>query len=333
VSRRLAGSPDASLIGPLVVLVAASLFGLNGVLARAAYALGMVPLTFVVWRAAVGAVGVAIVGGWLRRRGGPAVALAGVPRRERLALGLAVVMGSTVNLAIFFAFERIPIALALLCFYMYPAMVAAVGVATGLEPLDRVRGVALGLSLAGMIGVVAGGAPTVGSALDILGIVGALGAAASQTAFVVVSRAGYRSVPTEQAMGLILGGSAVLSAGLAFAVGAAGGLALPVLAPELLPLLVFTGLACATIPSLLFLTGIRLIGGTRTGILMLIEPVVGVALAAALLAEAVTPLQVVGGLAILVAAALLTRAGTREAAAAEARADEAVAALRVPGGP
>ena len=42
----------------------------------------------------------------------------------------------------------------------------------------------------------------------------------------------------------------------------------------------FTGLFAAAIPSILFLTGIRLIGGTRAGILMLFEPVVGVALAA-----------------------------------------------------
>ena len=59
-------------------------------------------------------------------------------------------------------------------------------------------------------------------------------------------------------------------------------------------LLVGIGLFAAALPSVLFLTGIRWIGGVRTGILMLFEPVVGVALAAALLAEGLQPLQVAG---------------------------------------
>ena len=62
---------------------------------------------------------------------------------------------------------------------------------------------------------------------------------------------------------------------------------MPIEDPTVLPLLVFTGLfAAAAIPSFGFLTGIRLIGGTRAGILMLFEPVVGVALAAWLLGRA-----------------------------------------------
>jgi hypothetical protein len=60
----------------------------------------------------------------------------------------------------------------------------------------------------------------------------------------------------------------------------------------------------------MFLTGIRRIGGTRAGILMLFEPVVGVALAAALLDEHLAPIQVVGGLCVLGAALILQRSAT-----------------------
>ena len=74
-----------------------------------------------------------------------------------------------------------------------------------------------------------------------------------------------------------------------------------------MPLIAFTGLFAAAIPSILFLTGIRAIGGTRAGILMLFEPVVGVVLAAWLLDEGLTPLQVSGGLAVLAAAVILER--------------------------
>jgi drug/metabolite transporter (DMT)-like permease len=60
----------------------------------------------------------------------------------------------------------------------------------------------------------------------------------------------------------------------------------------------------------LLLVGIRAIGGTRSGILMLIEPLVGVSLAALLLHEGLRPIQVVGGAAILAAALLLQRRTT-----------------------
>jgi pimeloyl-ACP methyl ester carboxylesterase len=75
-------------------------------------------------------------------------------------------------------------------------------------------------------------------------------------------------------------------------------------------LLAFIGLFAAAIPSILFLTGIRRIGGTRAGILMLFEPVVGVALAAWLLGERLAPIQIAGGLAILGAALILLWSAT-----------------------
>jgi drug/metabolite transporter (DMT)-like permease len=77
--------------------------------------------------------------------------------------------------------------------------------------------------------------------------------------------------------------------------------------PGALAIVAFTGIFAAGIPSILFLTGIRAIGGTRAGILMLFEPLVGVTLAALLLQEALTAVQVAGGVAILGAAILLQR--------------------------
>jgi drug/metabolite transporter (DMT)-like permease len=72
-------------------------------------------------------------------------------------------------------------------------------------------------------------------------------------------------------------------------------------------LVVRAGIVGAGVPSVLLLVGIRAIGGTRAGIVMLIEPLVGVTLAAVLLHEALLPIQVAGGAAILAAALLLQR--------------------------
>ena len=123
---------------------------------------------------------------------------------------------------------------------------------------------------------------------------------------------------------------------IAAVTGSAAELAFPLREPSVLPLLAFTGLFAAAIPSILFLTGIRRIGGTRAGILMLFEPVVGVALAAILLGESIAPVQVLGGLAILAAAVILqlgAAPGGRAVAAPAVEADDTSAAgARLPAG-
>ncbi len=301
------------LVGSLTVIVAASGFGLLGPLARFAYDAGHEPLSFVAWRAAFGALVVAAYAIWRTRRGRPMVLPWRLPGGEAMALGVAILTGLLLNIGMFFAFERTTVALVLLGFYTYPAFVAVVATIRGHETLDGVRIGALGLSLGGMLLVVAGGlisaSDTEGLRFDAIGIALALLAAISQTVFITVSRTGYRSMPTEQAMGWILAVTAVVCAGLAVAFGGATALAQPLRGGDALGLSAVAGVLAAGIPSLLFLTGIRTIGGMRTGILMLFEPVVGVVLAAALLDEQIQPIQAVGGLAILAAAVLLQRSG------------------------
>ncbi len=293
-----------------IVIASAALFGMLGPLSRFAYDAGMEPTSFVAWRAAVGLVTLGLVIAWGVRRGTmQLVRLGELSTRDRAALLIAAIMGFTLNLAMFIAFDRITIALALLGFYTYPAMVAVVSVVLGRERLDGTRLVALGLAIVGMAAVVAAQLdPASGIRFDVIGIALALGAALSQTVYVTVSRDGYRSVPAEQAIFVVLVVSSVGAAVVAIVAG--GGLdALihPLRSPTVLPLLVFTGIVTAAIPSLGFLRGIRAIGGMRAGILMLFEPVVGVALAAWLLGEGLAPIQVVGAAAILVAALLLQR--------------------------
>lgn len=317
--------PRGAWLGALIVIVAAALFGSLGVAARFAYDMGMEPFAFVAWRAGVGAVGL-----WL------AIALARGPSRilgelrttERRALGwlaFAIVLGAGLNLAAFLSFDTTTVALALLGFYTYPAMVAAGSVLLGRERLDASRVVALMLSLTGMAAVVLGG-PAVepGGRATLVGVGLALAAAACQTGFVLTSR-GYSGVPADQAMGAILAGSSLLALIVTLVVHGPGAMAMPLGSPALIVLLVIVGLFAAALPSVLFLTGIRWIGGVRTGILMLFEPVVGVALAAVLLSEGLQPIQVIGGATILLAAFIVQR-GT-------APHPEAPALSPAPGGP
>jgi drug/metabolite transporter (DMT)-like permease len=304
------------LLGSLTVALAASLFGMLGVLSRQVYELGLDPFGFVAWRAGVGALVTAGLVAWGLRRGARLVGWRSLDARGRASLLIAALMGATLNLAMFLAFERTPVAIVLLCFYLYPALVAGVSALLGWEPMDRARVLALTIALGGMVAVVVGGpASATFGGLDPAGVALALSAALSQAVFVLVSRHGYRAVPTDQAMATILAVSAVIAGGLAFAIGGSVALTLPLTEPpSLLVLLLFGGIFGAAVPSFLFLAGIRWLGPVRAGILMLIEPLVGVALAAAFLAEAVGPVQAAGGLAILAAALIIQRAQPSEPA-------------------
>lgn len=317
---------QGTLPGVLTVLVAASLFGTLGVLSRQSYALGLEPFSFVAWRAGVGALAlwaaILVARRWLGR-GSPLVAWSSMSATVRRSLVITILAGTLLNLAAFLAFERTTIALALLCFYTYPAIVAAASVALGRERLDAARLVALLLALAGMVAVVVGGAAGGTVQIDPLGLAAAFTAAACQVVFVLVSR-DYGSLPTDQAMATILAGTAVVGVLVTIPTEGPGQLLAPFGSMPLLLLLVGVGIFTAAVPSSLFLAGIRRLGGIRTGIVMLAEPVVGVVLAALLLAEAITPLQALGGGTILVAALLVQRDPTPEVLPA---------VTPVPGGP
>jgi drug/metabolite transporter (DMT)-like permease len=248
-----------------------------------------------------------------------------IPRRELVVLGVAGVMGLVLNLSIFAAFARVTVAIAVLGFYTYPAMVAVIAIALGRErPSGAIVG-ALLLALGGLAVVVLGGLDAGAVSIDPVGVLLALTAAAAQTVFVTISRDGYPSVRADVAMSAILAVSAIGAAAVAVAAAGGPGIFLrPLDTPALLPVVVAAGVFAAGIPSLMFLVAIRRIGGTRTGILMLLEPVVALGLAALLLGEALRPVQLVGAVAILGAALLLQRSA--------APADEAPL-QPAPGGP
>jgi drug/metabolite transporter (DMT)-like permease len=245
--------------------------------------------------------------GILHARGRDLVRWRTLPPRAIAALVLAGSAGLVLNLAVFSAFERTSIALALLGFYTYPALVAAGAVAIGEERLTRTRGAALAMALAGMAVVVLGGATAGG--FDALGFGLALLAAGMQAIYVLLGRRGFRAIPSEEATLGVVGLSAAGFLLLTLATGAGEVASLPLREPSALPALLWAGIAGASVPTLLFLVGIRSIGPTRTSIIALLEPVFGALLAAWLLGEALGPVQVGGGVLVLAAAALLQRGG------------------------
>jgi drug/metabolite transporter (DMT)-like permease len=297
-------APGPDLRGAALVVIAAACFGTLGPLSRFAGDAGVDSLTLVTWRATIGAAVVtAFIGMRLVAFGVRPVPLRSLPVRDRWFMLAAAMANTILNLAAFIAFERITIALTLLVFYLYPAGVALISTVWFGERLDRLRWAALGLSMLGMALVVAG-ATSFGD-LDPLGIALAFVAAMAQVFYVLAARHGFARVPGPQAATLTMTGAAILYLFIAAVVGRLGSLGQPLASTEAIVPVVLAGIVGAGVPTLAFITGIRRLGASRAAILATLEPVVGVGLAAWLLAERPLPIQLAGGALILVAAVIL----------------------------
>jgi drug/metabolite transporter (DMT)-like permease len=299
---RAARWPDASGLGVGITFALASglLIASLGTLSHLSYDAGLTPLSFAAWRGLVAALFLALVVLLRRAAGGPGLAYQAAPREQRLALAGATAANLALTLALFTAYARIPVAVAVLVFYSYPAFVALVGAATGRERMTVSRAVAIGIALVGMALVVAARLDVgSGLSLDLVGIGCALGAAAGKTTYLWVSRAGYDRVPPDQAVLVILGGCGIGAAAAAIVTGGGASLAGPLAAPAAWPSILLAATVAGAIPMAFLIAGVRRLGGTRTAIAMLSEPTVSVGIAAIVLGEGIVPLQVVGAVLVL----------------------------------
>jgi len=308
-----AAAPRNDLAGSLAAVVAASLFGMLGPLTRLAGDAGLPGVAMTAWRALLGVAFLAVVVVATGGVGSSLAAIRGLTRHGRASLAVAAIAGFVLNAAMFTAFGLAPVALVLMMFYTYPAGVAIVDVAMGHERLTPWRAAALALSMGGVVLVLAGGSSLSSEVPSaIAGIALGLVASVSQVVFVTASRTGYRAVPAAAASLVIMATAVVGAVVLALVAGQGSGLLVPFSTPGVWPLILLAGIAAAGISSSLFLIAIRRIGGTRTGILMLFEPVVGVILAAIILGESMTPAQAIGTALVLLGALVLQRSAPPE---------------------
>lgn len=312
--------PSSNALGALLIVVAASGFGVLGPVAQFADRAGVSSLVLVTWRAGVGAICVIGFMAALAAVGArPWKPWREIPRRDRLVLAIAAPTNAVLNLAMFVAFLRIGIALALLIFYVYPALVALASMLWFGERLDRLRWAALGISMAGVVLVVAGAGPL--GELDALGI-GLAGAAAfAQMFYALGAHHGFRQVPGAQAAAWTMGGAAVIYLLIAAAIGRLPDVGQPLASLAALWPVLVAGVIGAGLATVCFIGGIRLLGASRATILSTLEPVVGVTLAAILFGTVPTPVQLVGGALIIVAGIVLQLRPSGEIAEHEAVAE------------
>ncbi len=312
---------DSRLFGAGLVALAAVCFATLGPVTRFAADAGVAPLALVSWRAAVGAIVVGAFTG-LRAAAGQRVyvRLAAIPPRDGGLMLAGVFAGALVNLGVFLAFVRITIALSLLIFYLYPTLVAIVSAARFGEPFDRLRSIALGASLVGLVLVLTGAGDL--GAIDPIGVGLAFLAALAQMFYVLAARHGFATIPSGQAATITMAGGALVCLAIAAVAGALPSIEAPLAGPMSLGIVLFAGTVGAGIPTLAFIMGIRRLGPPRAAILATLEPVVAVILAAVLLAEIPTAVQLLGGV-LVIAGGVLSQLGAagplteHEAVAAE----------------
>ncbi|MDQ2940615.1 MAG: DMT family transporter [Chloroflexota bacterium] len=315
-----AGRSRGGSLGAVLIVVAAVCFGTLGPLSRFAEEAGVGALGLVAWRSAVGAACMALfllVRGAIGRRS--TFSLRDLSTADRWVLVGAAAANAVLNLAVFAAFLRISIALTLLVFYLYPAYVAVASALWFGDRLDRTRWLALGISLAGVVLVVAG-AGDLGE-LDLIGIGLAFVAGVMQTFYMLAARHWLAAVPGPQAAAMTMGGAAFLYLLLALGAGQSAAIAQPLASADALWPVLLAGTVGAGIPTVAYIVGIRLMGAPRAAILATLEPVVGVSLAALLLHEQPGVLQLVGGIFIIPAAVLLQVGGRGDLAEHEAVAE------------
>jgi drug/metabolite transporter (DMT)-like permease len=220
---------------------------------------------------------------------------------ERIRLVLLGGVGYSLESTLFFlALGHGTAAGAALVSYAYPAIVAALELSLGAPLPVRRMLLAVGLSAAGTLAVVASGNEVT---ISPSGIAFALGAA---VVFAIYLLSGARFIHDTDAWtraAWVAGGAAASSAGRGLMTGS-----FSVSGGHWFALLAY-GAFTATAFGLMF-TALHRLGPARTAVVMTLEAFFAVVLGAAFLGEALAPTQLAGGVAILVAAGVVAAART-----------------------
>ena len=294
-------------LGYAMVLTAATLFAVNGVVAKVILASGISSLRLTEVRITGAAIGLVTAIALIRPR------LLRVTWRELPFLAVFGICGlAFVQWLYFLAIHRLEIGIALLIQYLAPLLVALWARFVVHRPVRRRIWLALGLALFGLSLVVQIWQGS-GSGLDGLGVAAALGGAFAFAAYILLAE---RGVKTRDAVSLTAYGFVFGALFFAFVqpwwtfptqyvsehVSLLGNLAsshLPVWA-----LMLWIIVLGAIVPFALFVGALHHVPATRASIVAMFEPVVASAVAWAWLDEALDPVQIVGGAIVLCGIAL-----------------------------
>lgn len=278
------------LTGILLIAVSAASFGTLGIFGNFAYAEGVDTFTVLFLRFGLAASFMTIV---LILRKEP------FPRGRVLAqlIGMGGLGYGIQSFMYMTAIKYASPGLVALLLYLYPFFVAILSMIFLNEKLSRIKAIALVLALVGA-------ALTVGPLSgQLIGAVLAITGALVYSIYIIVGSHVMRQVSAIQSSTVIFGSAGAVYGALIFVNGAsfpstqAGWLAIAGI--------VFIS---TIIPVVTFLAGLERVGPINAAMLSTLEPVVTVLLAAWLFGDKLMPIVLVGGVMILVAVLILTRA-------------------------
>ena len=266
-----------SLSGVVLIILVAVSFATNSTLAKISFDHGATPLSVITWRTALAAFSVLLI---LKFWGVP-IAL---PWRARW---IAISMGGLLAIYSYLfvsAMEHIPVALAVLTFYLYPILT---GLGSGIIGQERLTFKNIACLITAFIGL--GFALNLGGEFNSLGISLATGAAIIFTILLLVNQT-------------FVGGQESRTVSLHMLSSATFLFVVVVLIFEGLPLPHSSEGIIAYIGSGVFFSfaiigmfiGLAKIGAIRTSLLMNFEPVSSIALGVILLDQILSPLQLAG---------------------------------------
>lgn len=260
-------------------LGAALSFSVADVLSKVVFASGMDVLSLVTLRSVLAA---GFFWWWLRAYP-PAVRHS--PRARRIAIGLGLVYAANV-FGLLLAIQLLPLSIAILAYFIYPLLT---GVTAAVIRLERLGWPSFACALAAFCGLalMLDAQPGV---LVPLGLIGAFGAAICRTASLLIIRAELGGTDARLTTWYSLFPAALVFVGVMACTGT--------FHPPLTTggWFAFGGLSIATTLStlLIFISAAR-VGAFRTALLLNLEPVVSSGVSFALLGEAASGLQLLGG--------------------------------------
>jgi drug/metabolite transporter (DMT)-like permease len=275
--------------GVLLAAVAAIAYGVTTVIGRELAHAGVDSATALGARFSIAAV---VLAGLLGLRRAP---LRPLPGEWGKIVALGAVGYALESTLFYLSLERGTAAACVLLFYAYPAIVMTIELARGDARLDAATCVALSLAVAGTAVVVAAGSNV---SISDAGVVLALGSALAFAVYLVIGRQLGRRTDAMTAACWVAVGAAAASLGRGILTGT--------LRAPTGHLLEIAGYGAATAAAFgLSFAALNRIGATHTAVMMTLEALSAVVLAAIFLDEGISAAQGLGGVAILVAAAVI----------------------------
>lgn len=278
------------LTGILLIILSAASFGTLAIFGRYAYSENIDTFTLLFLRFGLSAAFMTLIL-TLRKES--------FPRGRALAqlIGMGSIGYAGQSFLYLTAIKYASAGLVALLLYLYPFFVAILSMIFLNEKLTRIKAIALLLALAGAaltVGPVSG---------QLIGALMAITAALVYSIYIIVGANVTRHVSAFQSSTVIFASGAAVYGALTFANGAN----FPQTSSGWLVILGIV-IISTVIPVAAFLAGLERVGPTNAAMLSTIEPIVTVLLATWLFGDKLLPIVFVGGVLILIAVLILTRA-------------------------